>query len=42
MSEENPQTIIIDYPNDFPISGPLRVVFTERLKTFWLFVRLSG
>lgn len=35
MGEENPRTIIIDYPNDFPISGPLREVFTERLKTFF-------
>lgn len=34
MSEEN-QQIIIDYPDDFPISGPLRAVFTERLKTFF-------
>lgn len=29
------QQLIIDYPEDFPISGPLRAVFTERLKTFF-------
>lgn len=34
MSTEN-QQIIIDYPDDFPISGPLRAVFTERLRTFF-------
>lgn len=27
--------IIIEYPEAFPISGPLRTVFTERLKTFF-------
>lgn len=34
MSEEN-QQLFITYPDDFPISGPLREVFTERLKTFF-------
>ena len=29
------QQLIIHYPDDFPISGPLREVFTERLKTFF-------
>ena len=29
------QQLIVDYPEDFPISGPLRAVFTERLKTFF-------
>ena len=34
MTEEQPE-ILIEYPDVFPISGPLREVFTERLKTFF-------
>ncbi|MHB1660221.1 MAG: hypothetical protein ACYCRF_13125 [Acidithiobacillus sp.] len=34
MTEEQP-AIIVEYPEIFPISGALREVFTERLKTFF-------
>lgn len=34
MIKEQPE-IIVDYPEIFPIGGPLREVFTERLKTFF-------
>lgn len=34
MTEEQPE-IIVEYPAIFPITGPLREVFTERLRTFF-------
>ena len=34
MSKED-QQIIIEYPEAFPITGALREVFTERLRTFF-------
>lgn len=34
MTEDQPE-IIVEYPETFPISSPLREVFTERLKTFF-------
>jgi hypothetical protein len=32
---KEPQEIIIEYPEAFPITEPLREVFTERLRTFF-------
>lgn len=35
MTEKLQQELIVTYPEAFPITGPLRDVFTERLKTFF-------
>ena len=32
---QDPRKIIIEYPEAFPVTGPLREVFTERLRTFF-------